>query len=92
MDSVGYIKTVMHQNPENCNHNICTVLFEALTVMNIKSIIFWGMIPCSVIGRYEQFEEICCLFYPEHRGGRVLKDIATYLPDYMVLQLRRLQF
>jgi hypothetical protein len=37
------------------------VRFEVLTAVKMLMLFFWVVTPCGLVGRYQLFEEICCL-------------------------------
>jgi len=46
----------------------------------MKTVVFWGAIVCSLVDRYQDVIENCCL----HIQGRT-RGVDTYIPKYMVL-------
>jgi hypothetical protein len=50
---------------------------EVPVVANIKLIVSWMVTQCNVVGRYQRFEETCCL----HLQGRRISRAGRYYMD-----------
>jgi len=37
------------------------VRFEVIITVKIEFMVFWVVVPCSVVAEYEHFRELCCL-------------------------------
>jgi hypothetical protein len=56
-----------------------TMRSKVLAVVSVKMMVFWNMSLCGLVGKYQRFA--APILYPED-GGRLLKNVGTYLPDY----------
>jgi hypothetical protein len=70
------------------------MIFEVLTVVTIKSIIFWDVTLISEPGFPLAAHSVCLLlawllFDPEVGGSMFLQNIGELLPDYTVSHPRR---
>lgn len=77
-------------------HGICFskyhsfVVFDILTVVNIRIIIFWDVKQRSLVEFYWLPEEYpFYTFYSENRGSIFLQNIVGQLPDYTALHSRK---
>jgi len=48
-----------------------------VTVRNIKTVVFWDVVLCSVVDRYQHFVEMCCL----HLTARRLTYMTMHCPN-----------
>jgi hypothetical protein len=70
--------------------------YEVHRTVNMKSMVFYKVMPCSFVGIYEDFGGTCCLhlhgrslFYSEYGGEIFFRNVATYLPNYTMSHPRR---
>jgi hypothetical protein len=55
-------------------------------MVNMKSIVFWNMRPCSLVDCYQRFGRTCNLIFRVlgDRGSRLLRNVGSDLPDNSV--------
>jgi hypothetical protein len=54
---------------------------EVLLTVTMKVIVFWDVVPCSLLDRYQCIGGICC---NEAGGSRVLLNVCNVLSEYTV--------
>jgi hypothetical protein len=66
---------------------------KVLTVVNIETVVFWDVMPCTLVERYKCLRNLIppasrykkCS-YPEDGGSRFLQNVGTHLPNYVASQ------
>jgi hypothetical protein len=57
------------------------ILVQSKLRKRIKVMVFWDVMPCSLVDRYQHYGATCCLHLQERRWGHhVLPNSGTYLP------------
>jgi hypothetical protein len=82
------------RDPRSMQYTVCSLqLFFRVEIpigVTMKIIIFWGVTPCSLVDRYQCFEEICYIhFLSKYRDNRFLRNLAGYVPNYTASRSRR---
>ena len=58
--------------------------YEPLKVANITITVYWCETLCSFVDGYQRYEVTGWLHFPVSGGTNFTRNIATYLPFYMV--------